>query len=42
MSEEYYNSLPHINCTWNYHRGTHANCPFELYKEYKNNIVIAA
>ena len=39
MSEEYYNSLPHNNCTWNYRSGKHANCPFELYKEYKTNDV---
>jgi glycoprotein-N-acetylgalactosamine 3-beta-galactosyltransferase len=38
MPEEYYTSLPHNNCSWNYNSGSYQTCPFELYTEYIKDV----
>ena len=37
MPLEYYDSLPHNNCSWYFGDGTYASCPFDVYKEYELN-----
>jgi len=37
MPEEYYDSLPHNNCSWYFAGGKYHSCPFHLYKEYELN-----